>query len=169
MEDPPPQPSPVPPQPQPAQQPAYPPETMELLARMHSGAGWFFWIAGLSLINSIIIVSGGNIKFVIGLGITEIIDGVAQNIGGAGRFFGLFMDFCVAGVFALFGIFAKKGNTAAFIVGMIIYALDGMLYLFVQEWLSIGFHAFALYCIFSGFAAQRQLTKIVQNVKQQAT
>jgi hypothetical protein len=164
MENPPPQPSPIPPQPQLAQQPTYPPETMELVAKMHSGAAWFYWIAGLSIINSIIIVSGGNIKFVIGLGITEIIDGIAQNIGGAGKFIGLFMDLCVAGVFALFGIFARRGIPAAFIVGMIIYALDGMLYLLVQEWLSIGFHVFALYCIFSGFMAQRKLANIVQNL-----
>jgi len=150
-----PQPSPVP-----AQQPAAHPEILQLLARMRSGASWFFWIAGLSIVNSVIIVGGGDMKFVVGLGITEIIDGLAQNASSIGKGAGLFMDLCVAGIFALFGVFAKKGNTACFIIGMVIYALDGLLFLLVQEWMSIGFHVFALFCIFSGFTAQRKLVQM---------
>ena len=35
-------------------------EIEEHLAGVHRGANWFYWIAGLSLVNSIIAVSGGN-------------------------------------------------------------------------------------------------------------
>lgn len=49
-------------------------ERLELETRLNSGAGWFYWIAGLSLLNSIIMLSGSDLYFVIGLGITQIID-----------------------------------------------------------------------------------------------
>ena len=47
-------------------------ELAQLHARGTSGAGWFFWIAALSLINSIILLSGGDRHFVVGLGVTSI-------------------------------------------------------------------------------------------------
>ena len=33
-------------------------EMLNLANRVHSGANWFYWIAGLSLINSVILLSG---------------------------------------------------------------------------------------------------------------
>ena len=39
----------------------------ETLAQLKSGANWFYWIAGLSLINSAIFVFGGNVNFIAGL------------------------------------------------------------------------------------------------------
>src|SRR5437588_12623571 len=49
----------------------------ELEAHMRRGANWFFWIAGLSVVNAVISLAEGNRHFVVGLGITEIINGVA--------------------------------------------------------------------------------------------
>ena len=40
---------------------------------------------------------------------------------------------------------------------MALYALDGLIYLIGQEWLGVGFHAFALFCLFRGFKACRAL------------
>lgn len=42
---------------------------VELQKRANSGAGWFFWIAGLSVVNSAISLLGGGWSFVLGLGI----------------------------------------------------------------------------------------------------
>jgi hypothetical protein len=57
----------------------------------------------------------------------------------------------------MFGVFANKLHTWAFLVGMILYALDGLIFLLVGDWLSVGFHVFALFCIFGGFSATRRL------------
>jgi hypothetical protein len=43
-------------------------------ARVVNGAKWFYWIAGLSLVNSLVVVFGGNFHFVLGLGITSVVD-----------------------------------------------------------------------------------------------
>jgi uncharacterized membrane protein YvbJ len=45
-------------------------EKIQIERQMKSGAAWFFWIAGLSLINSIIIHSGWS--FIIGLGLLKL-------------------------------------------------------------------------------------------------
>jgi hypothetical protein len=50
---------------------------------LKSGGNWFFWIAGLSLITSILSLSGANWRFFLSLGITQIIDGFAAGLATA--------------------------------------------------------------------------------------
>lgn len=126
-------------------------------AQLKSGASWFYWIAGLSLINSIAAFSGGDWRFILGLGITQIIDAFGSQLGGAGRIVVLVLDLIAAGVFVLFGVLAHKRHTWAFITGMVLFALDGVIFLIVQDWLGVGFHVFVLYCFFRGLKACREL------------
>jgi hypothetical protein len=132
-------------------------EKLRIEKRLKSGAAWFYWIAGLSIINSIILLYGSEWGFIVGLGITQIIDAiglaVAEEVGVAGKIIALVLDCLVAGIFVVFGVFAMKKYKWSFIVGMILYCLDGLLFLLVMDILSIGFHVFALFCIFGGFKA----------------
>ncbi len=132
---------------------------MILEKRLRSGADWFFWIAGLSLVNSVLSLAGSNTSFVIGLGITQIIDAVAHEAGSGGKTVAIVLDLLAAGVLVMFGFFARRRQSWSFIVGMVLYALDGLIFLLVQNFLSVGFHAFALWCIFNGLKASRQLQK----------
>ena len=123
------------------------------LARVHVSARWFYWIAGLSLVNSAVVIFGGQFHFVVGLGVTSVVDGVAKQLGSAGVVLDLVINSVVAGVFCLFGYCASKAQKWAFVVGMALYALDGLLLLMAQDYLSVAFHAYALYCIYRGLAA----------------
>lgn len=126
--------------------------------RIKSGADWFFWIAGLSLVNSFIALSGKGMAFVLGLGITQVIDGVANSMGGsAGMIVAVILDLLVAGMFIMFGVFGRKHHTWSFIAGMILYAFDALIFLAGAGWLSLGFHGFALFCIFTGLRANTEL------------
>ena len=49
-------------------------KNLALERQITNGANWFFWIAGLSLINSVLHLAGVSISFLIGLGLTELID-----------------------------------------------------------------------------------------------
>ena len=60
----------------------------------------------------------------------------------------------------LFGWLARKRMGWAFILGMLLYFVDGLIFLLVQDWLSIGFHAFALFCIFGGYASLKKLAQM---------
>lgn len=137
-------------------------DDFELRHRLSSGANWFYWIAGLSLVNSVISLFEGNWNFAVGLGITQIFDAIARGAvqEGAGdwikyAFFAL--DLIAAAVFAIFGIFANRGHSWAFVTGMILFAADGALLLFFGDILGIIIHALALYFLFRGILAARQL------------
>jgi hypothetical protein len=132
-------------------------DQLRLANTARSGAGWFYWIAGLSVINSIATLSGSSWGFIIGLGITQVFDALASNLGGSGKLVALVLDLLAAGVLVVFGVFANKGRAWAFVVGMILYALDGLIFLVVGDWLSVGFHVFALFCILAGFSANQKL------------
>ncbi len=122
-------------------------------ARVRAGAKWFYWIAGLSLINSAVVIFGGNFRFVIGLGVTGVVDALAKSLGSTGMVLDLVINGFVAGIFYLFGSFSAKAQKWAFLTGMALYLLDGLLLLAAKDVLSAGFHAYALFMIFRGFAA----------------
>ena len=140
----------------------------EYTTGFQSGANWFYWIAGLSLINSLmVLLFEGEWSFVIGLGITQIFDAVAMAV--AEETFGeaamtiiliaFALDVLVALFFALLGWLANTRHTWAFVVGMVLYALDGLLFLVVQDWVSIGFHGVALFYLFGGYTVLKELRK----------
>src|SRR5438874_4952356 len=103
-------------------------------------ANWFFWIAALSLVNSIIAMSGGNWQFFLGLGVSQVLDAIGGFGGSAGHVIALIMNLFIAGVVSLFGIFARKGQKWAFLVGMILYAGDGIIFIMAGEIRSVIFH-----------------------------
>ncbi len=133
--------------------------------QLRGGASWFWWVAGLSVINTVIMLMGGEWNFVIGLGITQVIDALAAAvatdagpaIGGIIRSVALALDVAAIGLFVLFGYFARKGHAWSFIVGMIVFTLDGLIFAFVGDWLSVGFHLFALYGMYGGLKALYRL------------
>jgi len=91
----------------------------------------------------------------------QIFDGLAQGFGsGAGLAVAVVLDLLAAAVFVFFGVFANKRHTWSFIVGMALYALDGLIFLIGPDWLGVGFHAFVLFCLFRGFKACRALNAV---------
>ena len=129
----------------------------QLEERCKSGARWFYWIAALSLITSLIALSGNQWGFIVSLGVTQLVDALANNAGGGAKIVALVFDLMAVGAFALIGYFASQKHAWVFVAGMAAYALDGLLFLLVQDWLAIAFHAFALYGIFGGYQACKRL------------
>ena len=128
-------------------------ELIELDRRVKSGGSWFYWIAGLSLINSILAFSGSDGGFIVGLSITQVIDAILNGSGGAAKAIALVLDIIAAGVFVLFGVFACKRHVWAFFVGMGIYAVDTLLTMLAAYWLGVAFHAWVLFSLFVGVRA----------------
>ena len=146
-------------------------EIAEQAAKSLSGANWFFWIAGLSLVNSVIVLMNGQWSFLAGLGVTQVIDGMSQallpRLGTTATVLALVMDLAAAGVIVTFGLMARQGHAWAFVLGMILYALDGLIFLLVGDWLSLAFHAYALYCIYRGYAANNRLKQLNEEIQAQ--
>lgn len=137
-------------------------EQMKLESKIKSGASWFLWIAVLSLINSITYLGfESDMTFIIGLGVSQVVDSFGLDMGGNARWIAGGIDIVIILLFVFFYLFAKKKNSWAFIIGMTIYALDSLIFLAVRDYLSIGFHIFALYGLYAGFAANRKLNKVL--------
>ncbi len=139
-------------------------EIMKNLRAFKNGANWFYWIAGLSIVNSVISLAQGGLGFIFGLGITQVVDAIAGAIlaeqaeaAGLIRVIALGASVFFAGFFALFGWLANRRQGWALLIGMVLYLLDGAVFLLVQEWLSLAFHGLALYWMFQGYAALRRL------------
>lgn len=132
-----------------------------------AGANWFFWIAALSLVNTAMAHGGGDSHFIIGLSITAIVDAIAVAIGKeqpqiATLVMGIAIGFsvCVAAVVCLFGWLCRKRILWVFGIGLGLYLLDGLAYLALEDFFSAGFHAFALFSMWRGFGAYRQMAQV---------
>ena len=124
---------------------------------MRRGASWFLWIGLLSVVNSILMFTDGGKFFVAGLGVNLVVDTVAKGMHSGGILADAIVNGIVVLLFVTFWTRARKGAKWAFLVGMMLYAADSLIFLVGQDWLAFGFHVFALWRIWSGFSAARAL------------
>jgi hypothetical protein len=125
-----------------------------------NGAGWFLAIAGLSILNSVLTMSGTNFHFIFGLGTTEIVDAIGRQAGTTGSALSLVVNLFIAGVFLLFWNFARCGEKWAFLAGMALYAVDGLILVPFKDFLGVAFHAYALFRIYNGMQGLPVLEEI---------
>jgi hypothetical protein len=135
-------------------------QKMKLQARMRSGAGWLMAVALFSVVNSGLTMASAKIHFIVGLGVTQIADGFGKVGGTAGSVVGFVVTLITAGIFMLFWKFARQGHQWAFVTGMVLYALDGLIFLGFGLWLDLGFHAFALFNMYKGLQALNAVKQI---------
>ncbi len=140
-------------------------KTLALENKIKGGTSWFYWIAGLSILNTIIFFTGGSMSFTVGLGITQFIDGLVyymrSDLSANGQtvlqIIGFGLDILFAGGFALCGYLGRKRKRGVVIAGMVFYLLDGILCLVFGDWLSSIFHLIALAGLWSGQKAIKDL------------
>jgi hypothetical protein len=116
------------------------------------------------LVNSIVVALGKEWGFVVGLGTTQVIDAFGKAAGGGavGTGLALFLDLIVLAFVVLFGVLCRRGLAWAFVLGMVLYGLDGIIFLVAGDWFGVGFHALVLVFIFGGMNALRKLKRIPQ-------
>src|ERR1700746_460129 len=88
-----------------------------VILRMRRGAGWFLTIAILSGANSLLQIFDAKIRFIFGLGITQVVD----VVGHGARQNGMFVTMAVDGLFIVMLVlcakWAKAGSQGAFVGG----------------------------------------------------
>ena len=141
-------------------QPAASDPRFPIIQRMRRGAGWLLTIAILSGVNSLLQIFDAKIRFIFGLGITQVVDAVGHGAGQNGMFVTVAVDGLFIVMLILCSKWAKAGSQGAFLGGMIAYALDGVLLVLFSMWLDAAVHAYALYMIWQGYAAARELAQI---------
>lgn len=118
---------------------------------------YFYYIAAFSIINTIITVANGNWYFFLGLGVTQIVDGLCQglssSLGTAVVAIGVIINLVIAAVFVFFGYMVRKANKWVYIIAMIIYGFDGLIFLIDSDFRSILFHGVFLFFMIREFKA----------------
>jgi len=134
----------------------------QLLQRRGSGGAWFYWVGGASILNTILGAAGIQWGLAVGLGVTYLIDAVAELVSNTVRtpIYAVIIDVAVAGVFLLIGRAARGGRLGWYAVGTLLYVLDGLLFVFAADILGIAVHAVAVYGLISGWRAARSLKKV---------
>jgi hypothetical protein len=134
----------------------------QLLQRRGSGAAWFYWIGGASILNTILSAAGTQWGLAVGLGLTYLIDGFAEALSDTVRtpIYAVLIDIAVAGGFLLIGRAARRGRLGWYAVGIVLYLLDGLLFVLAEDFLGIAVHAIALFGLISGWRATRSLRQL---------
>jgi len=113
------------------------------LAREHpailSDANWLWWIAGLSLINTVLTHTGSETSFAVGLGFTLLADAFFRDL----PVVALAIDLVAIGTLGALGWFARRGQLWAFLTGAGLYGLDTLIFIPLQAWIAVGFHVVA--------------------------
>ena len=129
---------------------------------LKGSSSWFIIIAALSLVNSVLFMTGAQIHFIFGLGFTQMVDAMAHGVGSTGMVLDLFINGVIGGAFTLLWIFARRGEKWAWLAGMGLYVLDGLVLLLFKDFLSVAFHGWALYRMSTGWKVLASLEQMKQ-------
>jgi hypothetical protein len=134
----------------------------QLLQRRGAGGAWFYWIGGASILNSVLNAAGTQWGLAVGLGVTYLIDGLAEAFSNTVRtpIYAFVIDIAVAGGILLIGRAARRGNLGWYAIGIALYLLDGLLFVLVQDILGIAVHGIAIYGLITGWRAARSLKQV---------
>jgi len=136
-----------------------------------NGTSWFLWIAILSSLNIVALIFKQNINFVIGLGTNYVIigtmDAIRRITGTNFTALAIILSFLVSGLFILIWNKSKKGNHKVYLIGMIWYGLDTLIFITSKDWYSIGFHIFALIGLYGGYKALLTKRKETKNIEKE--
>src|SRR5687768_5924194 len=126
-----------------------------------SGAHWFYWIAALSVLNTLIVFYLGTQNSAFAFGITQWIDGTTGPLTAEGwdpplYISGLIIDLVIAGAFAALGFLARR-NDLAFVLGLFLYTVDALLSIGLKDFFGFAFHLVGLFYMSRGLLASRHL------------
>ena len=120
--------------------------------RVRRAAYWFYWIAALSLLKVLVASAGLFAIPVVSLAVVVLMQNVAVATGSWAL---TAVSIAFLAGFAALGYFASTGQRWAFIAGMAVYALDGLLFFSVFSFfalIGLAFHGFVLWRIYGGLS-----------------
>jgi hypothetical protein len=135
-----------------------------LKQRANSGARWFYWIAGLSLITSLISLTGSGWGFLLSLGATQVASAIGASAGDVAKVLAVIFVLLATGLFAGFGVLAMKRYVWVFVLGIVLYALDGLILVLIQNWIGLIFHGLVVYWLIMGCNACRQFNALQSEI-----
>ncbi len=111
------------------------------------GAGAFYVVAALALLDAALSFAAHDPGAIIGLGLTRWAAGVTPVAWMA-------LSFVVG--FLLLGVLAQRGRLWAFAIGAAVYALDGLIVVAAHDWVAVAIHTVVLVMMVRGLDGGRR-------------
>ncbi len=143
---------------------AQPIEDESISPEVGKAAYWFYAKAVLTVINSVLLFSGVEWSFALGMTVPLIIHSLTLIVSAVAGFTNMsllnaapvLVSFICAGIVALLGRKASFGKKWALILGLIIFSFDALLYLASFSIIGIAVHAFGIYTLISGLRSLKK-------------
>lgn len=132
---------------------------VQLEKQYRNGANWFYWIAGLSALSSVLLLIGSSFISAITLGSTQFLVAIGQIFPEL-AFIAVIAGLVIIGIFTLMGYLSNKGHGWAYITGIILFFLDTLLLLWVEDYFGFAFHGLVLYFLITGVVAFYKLKRL---------
>ena len=122
-------------------------------AEAFRGSDWFFWVAGLSAVNGLLLWFAADRMLLVGLGASLFLHhfgrGVSDGVGSTTLIpaITIALEVLIIGFFILCGFLARRAWLSAIFIGVAAYALDAALLAYLQVWLAVALHAVVLFFI----------------------
>ena len=133
-----------------------------LRQKVSRAASWFYAIAAFSLLTMGAQIINSKWNFALGLGFSQLLGSEAHQLYESGApgaaIFAMYLG-CVGSIafIAACGWFARKPSVFVFMVGMVVYALDMLIFLIAMDVVGVVIHVVALLFLRRGVPAARVL------------
>lgn len=125
-----------------------------LQRRARRVATWFYWIAGASVINLLVALSGSKWHISMGLGVTQLLQEQFRGLPGIVAAVAC-MLLCVG-----CGFLARNARVAVYAIGITLYALDTFIFVMAGDTMGIFIHFVLLFLLYRGLRASRTLLRL---------
>jgi len=114
-------------------------------------SNWLLIIAVFSVINSFFLVAQVPIKFTIGLGATEFVNGVILGLTGKLGILSIIITILISFIYVILWYLARKKIESALIAGIIFYAIDAIMLLVFKDFISVAIHIVIIVFVSIGY------------------
>lgn len=123
------------------------------LQQIHRGANWFYWMVGLSLVNAVLVTAKADLHFILGLAYSDFASALLTYAEGS-QLTVIFGAVALLFIILLFLFIGKKSHQPSkgfYLAGIILYGIDGLIYLAFEDYLSAIFHIYVIYNLWMGY------------------
>ena len=135
----------------------------DAIKKMNGHLSWFFWIAGLSLINLIYAILDQDYFMVAGLGLDSVLAGYISTSEEQFNSIQLYLGFAFVAFFLVSGCWARTNNIFAVGIATAIYAVDTVIFAtYYFDFVSLLFHLWATVSLIIGGVLMSKLNRVSQ-------
>lgn len=143
-------------------------EIHQCAVQLATGSSWLKSIAALTAINTVLILLRSSFSLIFGIFTVQVLQNILADIGTGANIFGVIVSLLTAGLFFMFGFFARQAKSWALIASLVLLILDVFpcfLLLPSKQYgfflITLGCHVYVIYILIKAIRANTRLQELV--------